>query len=131
MPSEVELDVVTRSERIAGPLAPENAFKVRRNTVHPALRDFALTGTATALTALAAMLVISILGKTIGPIFLGEYLLVRRMASWIQGGVQLPSGVALPRFVAFSVNEPGVVRQTYFLAALLTSCVITLLLSAI
>jgi len=99
--------------------------------LHPALRDFVLTGAASFLVAVAAMVVISILGKAVGPVLLGEYLLIRRMASWFQAGVQLPSGVALPRFVAFHIDEPSVTKQTYFLAALLASCLIALFLSAV
>jgi len=102
-----------------------------RFVVHPAYRDFALTGSASFLVGLAAMLVISILGRTAGPVFVGEYLLIRRMASWFQAGVQLPSGVALPRFVAFNIDQSGLIRQTYFLGALLVSCLIGLMLGAI
>lgn len=112
-------------------LAERPVLSSIRFTVHPAIRDFAVTGMATVLAGVAAMVVISILGKTLGPVLLGEYLLIRRMASWFQAGVQLPSGVALPRFVAFNINESGVIKQTYFVAALLLSCVIALLLSAV
>lgn len=77
------------------------------------------------------MLVISLIGKTLGPALLGEYLLVRRMASWFQAAVSLPSGVALPRYVASSVDEPISTRQTYFLAAMLTGCGFGLVLCAV
>jgi O-antigen/teichoic acid export membrane protein len=83
------------------------------------------------LVAVAAAVVISILGKTVGPVLLGEYLLIRRMASWFQAGIQLPSGVALPRFVALTIDEPSSIKQTYFLAALLASSVIALFLSLV
>lgn len=111
--------------------AEKPATHKRPFAVHPAVRDLVLTGSASFLTGLAAMAVISIFGKMGGPALLGEYLLIRRMASWFQAGIQLPSGVALPRYVAFNINEPGLRRQTYFLGALLASCAIALLLSAV
>ena len=118
-----------RSENAAEPALSERASSIsHRITLHPALRDFVVTGMASFLVAVAAAVVISILGKTAGPVLLGEYLLIRRMASWLQAGVQLPSGVALPRFVAFNMEEPSLIKQTYFLAALLASCVIALFL---
>lgn len=110
---------------------PNRPSSSTRFTFHPALRDFAVTGTSTLLAGVAAMAVISILGKSVGPALLGEYLLIRRMASWFQAGVQLPSGVALPRFVAFNINESPLIKQTYFLAALVTSCAIALFLAII
>jgi O-antigen/teichoic acid export membrane protein len=118
-----------RSENAREPALSDGASSIsHRFTLHPALRDFVVTGTASFLVAVAAVVVISILGKTGGPVLLGEYLLIRRMASWFQAGGQLPSAVALPRFVAFNMEEPSLIRQTYFLAALLASCVIALLL---
>lgn len=115
---------------------PENppALDLERRTgilhrfdLHPALRDFALTGSTSLLVSIAAMVVIAIVGRTLGPALLGEYLLIRRMASWLQGPVQLPSGVALPRYVALSVSEATSIRQSYFVAAFLTGCGIALL----
>lgn len=120
-----------RSENTTKPVLSASPFASIRFTLHPAFRDFALTGTASFLAGLGAMVVISILGKTLGPLFLGEYLLIRRMASWFQAGVQLPSAIALPRFVAFNIDESSLVKQAYFLAALLASCGIALFLSAI
>lgn len=122
----VELMSKGRGAQAAKPATHKQPF-----AVHPAVRDLVLTGGASFLTGLAAMAVISILGKTGGPALLGEYLLIRRMASWFQAGIQLPSGVALPRYVAFNINEPRVRRQTYFLGALLASCTIAVLFSVV
>jgi O-antigen/teichoic acid export membrane protein len=122
---------VIGSENTAKEALSQGPFSSVRFALHPAIRDFAVTGTASFLVGVAAMVVISILGKTVGPLLLGEYLLIRRMASWFQAGVQLPSGVALPRFVAFNTDESGLIKQTYFLAALLTSCAIAALLSIV
>jgi O-antigen/teichoic acid export membrane protein len=103
---------------------------VPRLSVHPLLRNVGLTGFASLATSLAAMIVISLIGRTVGPVLLGEYLLVRRMASWLQAVVVLPSGIALPRYVAASVDDPAS-QQTYFLGAVVTACGLALGLTAI
>lgn len=133
------LDVGLRQLAISRPaeetLVPQNSGEPKREphrlALHPALWDFGLTGSTSLVTALAAMVVISLVGKTLGPELLGEYLLIRRMASWLQAGVQLPSGVALPRYVASSVDQTRSTKQTYFLSALLTAFGIALLLAVI
>jgi O-antigen/teichoic acid export membrane protein len=130
-PESDRLAIAQARESVSIMAPKETSPVVRRFALHPALRDFGLTGSASFLTALAAMLVIALVGRTLGAALLGEYLLIRRMASWLQAGVQLPSGVALPRYVAFSVDEPHAVKQAYFLAALLSGCGIALLLAAI
>jgi O-antigen/teichoic acid export membrane protein len=123
---------ITGSKQVATPLpSDERTLFCRRIALHPALVDFGLAGGTSFLVAIAAMVVISLVGRTLGPVLLGEYLLIRRMASWLQAGVQLPSGVALPRYLAFSLNEPGSIRLTYFLIALLMGCGISLLLGVI
>lgn len=101
---------------------------LHRSGFHPALRDFGLMGSTSFLVSITTMAVIAVVGRTRPAALLGEYLLIRRMASWLQGGVQLPSGVALPRYVASAVNEPHSTKQAYFLAALLTSCGTALLI---
>ena len=132
MTPESDSVVTTRSEAPAWVPARKGAAPfLGRFRLHPAVRDFGLTGSASLLTAVAAMVVIALLGRALGGALLGEYLLIRRMASWLQAGVQLPSGVALPRFVAFSIDEPGFVKQGYFLAALLSGCGIALSLGAV
>jgi O-antigen/teichoic acid export membrane protein len=126
-----EQQIMITSENTDKAIFSERRSTSLRFALHPAFRDFAVTGTTSFLVGVAAMVVISILGKATGPVFVGEYLLIRRMASWFQAGVQLPSGVALPRFVAFNMDESVLIRQTYFLGALLTSCLIALLLGII
>jgi O-antigen/teichoic acid export membrane protein len=101
---------------------------VRRISFHPALRDLGFVGSSGFLTAIAAMLVIAVVGKAFGPALLGEYLLIRRMAAWLQFAVQIPSGVALPRYVAASPDSPESPKVSYFISALLTACSIGLLL---
>jgi len=95
--------------------------------MHPALRDLGVVGASGFATALAGMLVISVVGKAFGAALLGEYLLIRRMASWLQAGVQMPSGVALPRYVSATLDEPDSPKVAYFVSALLAACGIGLL----
>ena len=102
-----------------------------RISVHPLLRNVGLTGLTSVVTSVAAMIVISLVGRILGPVLLGEYLLVRRIASWLQAVVVLPSGIALPRYVAASVNAPASTRQTYFLGAVATACGLALALMAV
>ena len=137
----MEMRVIRESDTLATATRPEGPVKVLvpekvspvagRFILHPAVRDFGLTGSSSFLAAVAAMLVIALLGRKLGPALLGEYLLIRRMASWLQAGVQLPSGVALPRYVAFHNNGALSIRQTYFIAALSAGCGIALLLGTI
>jgi O-antigen/teichoic acid export membrane protein len=95
--------------------------------MHPALRDLGVVGASGFVTAVAGMLVISVVGKAFGAALLGEYLLIRRMASWLQAGVQLPSGVALPRYVSASLDDSNSPKLSYFVSALLAACAIGLL----
>jgi O-antigen/teichoic acid export membrane protein len=102
-----------------------------RFSAHPLVSQVSLTGGTSFLTSAAAILTISLVGRELGPALLGEYLLVRRMASWLQAVVALPSGVALPRYVAASVEEPPSTSQSYFLGSIVTACALALLLTAL
>jgi O-antigen/teichoic acid export membrane protein len=128
MPDQIE---IARLEAPVGGSVRRRSWRdVSRLAVHPLLRNVGLTGFASLVTSLAAVAVISLIGRTAGPVLLGEYLLVRRMASWLQAVVVLPSGIALPRYVAASVDDSAA-RQTYFLGAVVTSCGLAMLLTAI
>jgi O-antigen/teichoic acid export membrane protein len=93
-----------------------------RLVIHPALRDLGVVGITGFMTALAGMLVISVVGKAFGAVLLGEYLLIRRMASWLQAGVQMPTAVALPRYVSATLSDANSPKVGYFISALLTAC---------
>jgi len=118
MPLETEVTEAAAPEMGAAP-SVEGLAKRARLSVHPRLRDLGMTGLSSVLVAVAATIVISLVGKMLGPVLLGEYLLVRRMASWLQAVVVVPSGVALPRYVAVAADDSGAVRQSYFVSALL------------
>ena len=91
-----------------------------RTKFHPLLRDLTLT-MATEFSVLAAGLVlVSLFGRLLGPVALGEFLLLRRVAAWLLAGVLLGMGNALPRYIAICVKKPQGERNAYFLAG--TSC---------
>jgi len=129
MPDRLEVAPVEAPPEARG--AEPSSRHAHRLSVHPLLRNIGLTGVTSVVTSVAAMIVISLVGRILGPVLLGEYLLVRRIASWLQAVVVLPSGIALPRYVAASVNKPASTRQTYFLGAIVTACGLALLLTAI
>jgi O-antigen/teichoic acid export membrane protein len=54
-----------------------------------------------------------------GAVAVGEYLLLRRVASWLSSGMQLGLGVALPRYVARAVDQRGMKQLGYLASALI------------
>jgi len=117
---------------VSAAAAPEESVAapvVRRYTLHPAFRDLGLIGGTSIITTAAAIAIISLLGRYLGPALLGEYLLVRRIASWMQSVVALPSGIALPRYVAASVNESQINKRSYFLPAFFIGSAMALVIS--
>jgi O-antigen/teichoic acid export membrane protein len=89
-----------------------------RVRLHPFFRDLGLTAVTGGTVVVAGFLVISLFGRILGAVALSEYLLLRRVVSWLQSGAQLGLGVALPRYVAHAIDKPAFERQAYFLAAL-------------
>ena len=78
---------------------------------------------ATEFSILAtSLLLVSLFGRLMGAVALGEYLLVRRVVTGLQSGVQMGFAVALPKHVARAVKGPEGQREAYFLVAL--SCLI-------
>jgi O-antigen/teichoic acid export membrane protein len=101
---------------LAPPIARPSA-RLRLNP-HPLLRDLFLTAGTELGILLASLLVISIFGRLLGAVALGQYLLLRRVLAWLQSGTQLGLGVALPRQVAHAVKGPEWHRPAYFVAGL-------------
>lgn len=96
----------------------------RRIDIHPVLRDVGLTAAASLANFIAGLLVISIFGHLLGVVLLGEYLLLRRVAAWLQPFTHLGLGVALPRYIAYSKERYPGAEYEYFLAAL--ACIVLL-----
>ena len=86
--------------------------------VQPFFHDLGLTAVTEFAALVAAFLLVSLFGRLLGAIALGEYLLLRRVASWLQGVVQLGLGTALTRHVAHAADSQDGKRETYFLIAM-------------
>jgi O-antigen/teichoic acid export membrane protein len=90
---------------------------MRTFEVHPVLRDLTLTAAACFTNFAAGLSVISVFGHWWGLALLGEYLLLRRVASWFQPLSHLGMGVALPRYIAYSMNRFPGSELEYFAAS--------------
>ncbi len=89
---------------------------------HPVFRDLMLTAATSFASFLASLVLISIFGRLLGVTLLAEYLLLRRVASWLQPLTYLGLGVALPRYVAYSTQQSPTSRLGYFVAA--AACIV-------
>lgn len=90
---------------------------VKQPQVHPVIRDLLVTGMASATSFVAGLVLIAIFGRLLGVTLLAEYLLLRRVAVWLQPLSQLGLGVALPRYVAYSTKQSAATRLGYFAGA--------------
>jgi O-antigen/teichoic acid export membrane protein len=110
----------------------ENLSKLR---VHPFMIDILLSG-ATQVAILAANLVmVGLVSKSMGMAALGEYLLLKRVSSWLLTSAQLGLGIALAREIACVVNNTEARARHYFAAAFMLAipllavmCAVALLL---
>lgn len=75
-------------------------------SLHPLARDFGLTSVTELGVLIAGLAIVSLVGRLMGVVALGEYLLLRRVLAWLQPAEQLGLGNALPRFVAYGVGGP-------------------------
>lgn len=82
------------------------------------VRDLGLTAITEYTVMVAAFAVISLVSRRMGVVALAEYLLVRRLISWLQGPVQFGMNTALARYVAFAGDRERGVRESYLLVAL-------------
>ncbi len=88
-----------------------------RAVLHPVVRDVIISGITSVVISAASLLVVSLIGRLADPQTVAEYLLLRRVSSWILSGALLGIGIALPRYVAHAVNRPAL-QKTYFSIAL-------------
>jgi glycosyltransferase involved in cell wall biosynthesis len=95
------------------------SFYSRILRVHPVLKDLTVTAGASLVNFVASLLVISMFGRLLGLTLLAEYLLLRRVAAWLQPVTHLGLGVGLPRFVAHSTKESRECQLEYFAATIL------------
>lgn len=75
-----------------------------------------MTAAASCASFLAGLVLISLFGRLLGVTLLGEYLLLRRVAAWLQPLTHLGMGVALPRYIAYSMKRSPGARLEYFVA---------------
>lgn len=90
-------------------------FSGRR--LHPFFSDVLLTGATQALILLANLCMVSLVSRWMGFVALGEYLLLKRVSSWLLTGTQLGLGVALPREIARNCEDMQARANRYFAAA--------------
>ena len=98
--------------------------QIRRLQVHPVIRDLIVAAAASFTSFIAGLLLISLFGRLLGLTLLGEYLLLRRVAAWLQPLTYLGLGVALPRYVAYSIKRSPSAPLEYFVAGI--ACVVSL-----
>ncbi len=105
--------------------------QVKRFRVHPVVRDLIVTAAASFVSFIAGLALVSIFSRLLGVTLLGEYLLLRRVAAWLQPLTHLGLGVALPRYIAYSMKRSPGAQLEYFVAA--TACIVpsVLLLGAV
>ena len=98
-------------------MTPKPMAAPAKATLHPVVRDVLISGATSVVVSCAALLVISLVGRLKDPEAVAEYLLLRRVSSWLLSGVLLGISVALPRYVAHLVNRPRL-QKNYFWGAL-------------
>jgi O-antigen/teichoic acid export membrane protein len=98
--------------------------------LHPVVRDVLISGITSIVISAASLLVVSLIGRLGDPQAVAEYLLLRRVSSWILSGALLGIGVALPRYVAHAVNRPAL-QRTYFSVALSLASAATALIALV
>ena len=86
-------------------------------TLNPVVRDVLISGVTSVVVSCASLLVVSLVGRLGDPKAVAEYLLLRRVSSWLLSGVLLGITMALPRYVAHVANQPRL-QKSYFWGAL-------------
>lgn len=100
-------------------------------SLHPLFLDLGLTGFASAAILVASLVIVSVFGKLLGALALAEYLLIRRMYSWLQSITLLGIDSALPRYVAMTDAAQPHERDGFLLAGSLWGGAVVLLTFAI
>jgi len=90
-----------------------------KSRLHPFFTDVLLSAVCQ-LTILAANLfIVSLVGKSMGLVAIGQYLLIRRVSAWVLTSAQLGLGLALAREIAHTVKETELRANQYFAASFL------------
>jgi O-antigen/teichoic acid export membrane protein len=99
----------------------------RRFAIHPLFVDLGLTGFTSAAVLITSLVLVSVFGKVLGAVALAEYLLIRRMYSWLQSATLLNIDAALPRYVAMTDASEPRERDGFLLAAILCGAAVVAL----
>jgi O-antigen/teichoic acid export membrane protein len=102
------------------PLRATRAIRGRLS-LHPLFRDFGLTAVTELGVLVSGLAIVSLMGRLLGVIALGEYLLLRRVLAWLQPAVQLGMGNALPRYVAYHADGHPAQLRRYLAVSLVLS----------
>lgn len=107
-------------EVIDGAASEVSRAKARRGSGEkPFLWDVSLTLGAEITVMASSVVLISLLGRWLGPVALAEYLLLRRVTVWFLAGSRLGMGTALPRYVAWAASTEDGAKDctTYFVGS--------------
>ncbi|MFZ1086551.1 MAG: hypothetical protein WAN35_16425 [Terracidiphilus sp.] len=88
-----------------------------RLRLHPFFTDVFFTSITQGLILAASLFMVSLVSKWLGLIALGEYLLLKRVSSWLLTASQLGLGVALPREIALVCKDSEARARQYFTVA--------------
>lgn len=83
----------------------------------PVTWDLGLTMITEFSVLVAGLALVSLIGRLLGPVALGEFLMLRRISAWLVAGLLLGLANALPRYIAHSVRKAEGERLAYFLIA--------------
>lgn len=102
----------------------------KKRRFHPLFLDLGLTAITSGAVLVAGLVVVSLFGKLMGAVALGEYLLLRRVYQWLQSVSLLGINNALPRYVALNDREPSE-RDRYLLGSIVFGGIATVVCFAI
>lgn len=112
------------------PCAPTNADAIceqprpTKSAIHPFVADALITGVSQAIVLAANVYLVSLVSRWMGLVALGEYLLLRRVSSWLFTASQLGMSVALPRQIAQATQDTEAWARRYLFASLATLSVV-------
>lgn len=107
---------------------PALIVEKRRFELHPLFLDLGFTAVTSAAVLVTSLVMVSLFGKVLGAVALAEYLLVRRIYSWLQSTTLLGVDSALPRYVAMAEAKEPRLRDEYLVASIICGSAVTLLM---
>lgn len=107
---------------------PTLTAEKRRFAIHPLFVDLSFTAVTSAAVLVTSLVMVSLFGKALGAVALAEYLLVRRIYSWLQSATLLGVDSALPRYVAMTDTREPRLRDEYLFASIICGGSVTALM---